>query len=245
MIVDGASVPDVIFDGENIRVYYSNMTLSVLPNYWFQVAISGDGSSWEYRDIETELPEGMGGFDPDVVRLDNGSYRMYYYGAPITEGDPALYPGPHKIYFQTSDDGINFQGECLAYEGEWRYADPDVIQMGNVWRMFLSKPPKTISTISHDNGLSFSFERELPFDGSVTGTVAVPGGYRIYYHRGLPPRIYSAFSADGENWVEDAGVRLEAGGAGALDEGGVESPSVVRMPDNTYRMYYHSIYGTF
>jgi hypothetical protein len=237
MVADRASVPDAVFDGENIRVYYSKLDI--------RVAISKDGVSWEEREVVIAgLAEGEGRVDPDVVILPDGRYRMYIYVSPITEEDPALIPGPHEIRSAISDDGINFQLEPgVRYEAE-KITDPDVIQMGDVWRMFLSEGPRTISTVSHDNGLSFSFERPLPIDGAVTCTIPVPGGYRMYYHgAGDPPRIYSAFSSDGEIWLKDDGVRLEAGAPGSLDEKGVEAPAVVRLQDGSYRMFYVSRYG--
>ena len=238
IIVDRGSVPDAVFDGENIRVYFCGGPTGI------GVVISRDGISWELKDVHISgLAEGEGPVDPDVICLPDGSYRMYYYGPPVTEGDPALFPGAHKICLASSGDGINFRKEREVYEQE-EVTDPDVIQMSGVWRMFLSKGGRTISTVSDDDGLSFTFERELPIDGSVTCTVIVPGGYRIYYHRPeMPPRIYSAFSTNGVDWTEDAGIRLEAGAPGSLDEGGAEAPAVVRMPDGSYRMCYVSRYG--
>lgn len=236
MVSDRASVPDAVFDGENIRVYFAK--------WGIRVAISSDGVNWEEAEVSISgLPDGMGAVDPDVVLLPDGTYRLYYYENPMEEGDPAMIPGPHSIRVAVSDDGINFHRDREVYAQEW-ITDPDVVQMGDVWRMFVSSGGRTISTVSYDNGLSFTFERELQIGGAITSTVPVPGGYRMYYHAPeTPPRIYSAFSADGANWVKDLGVRVEAGAPGSLDESGAESATVIRMPDGSYQMYYVSRYG--
>jgi hypothetical protein len=236
IVSDRASVPDAIFDGENIRVY--------LAKNGIKVAISSNGVNWEEVEVNISgLPSGMGAVDPDVVPMPDGTYRLYYYENPMGKGDPAMISGPHSICVAVSEDGINFSRDREVYAQEW-ITDPDVIQMGDVWRMFVSRGPTTISTVSYDNGLSFTFERELQLDGAITSTVSVPGGYRIYYHAPeIPPRIYSAFSADGVNWVKDPGVRVGAGAPGSLDENGAEAATVIRMPDGSYRMYYVSKYG--
>ena len=83
------------------------------------------------------------------------------------------------------------------------------------------------------------------------------GGYRMYYSQILPrpgfpagandydhatTRILSAFSADGEAWIPEPGVRLssESGGAGSFR---VVSSEVVPVGDGTLRMYFECCSG--
>jgi len=241
LISDRASVPDAVFNGENIMVY--------VAKWGIRVAISSDGVNWTEKEVKISgIPDGMGACDPDVVLLQNGTYRLYYYENqmgmdPQMEGmDPAQIPGPHSIYVAISDDGINFCRDHEVYAQEW-ITDPDVIQMGDVWRMFVSNGTRVISTISYDNGSTFTFERELQIGGSITSTISVPGGYRMYYHAPeTPPCIYSTFSSDGITWVKDTGVRVSAGSPGSLDENGAEAASVIKMSDGSYRLYYLSRY---
>jgi len=224
VVSDQASVPDVILDTNGrIRVYYVDW-----KNGGISVAIS-NGSSWIYKKVKGLTPEWV---DPDVVILQDGRYRLYAsYMQPSSPQD--------KIYSATSADGITFQQESGVRYQEESITDPDVIRMGDVWRMFISKGPTTVSLVSTD-GLTFAREFELPLNGSVTCTIKVEGGYRIYYHsfvQGKGLCIFSAFSEDGENWVYE-GLRLEPGGKAALDQWGVGDPAVVKMPDGTFRMYY-------
>jgi hypothetical protein len=224
VVSDQASVPNAILDNASrIRIYYVDW-----KNGGLSVAIA-NGSGWIYKKVQGVTPDWV---DPDAVILPDGRYRLYASYMP--------YSGPQdKIISAISSDGITFQQESGVRYQEDTITDPDAINMGNVWRMFVSKGPVTVSTVSSD-GLTFARENELPLSGSVTCTVRVDGGYRIYYHSSVPGKglcIYSAFSQDGSTWV-DEGLRLEPGAAGALDQGGVGDPAVVRMPDGSYRMYY-------
>ena len=95
--------------------------------------------------------------------------------------------------------------------------------------------------------------------GAVSPRVlALPGGYRLYYSQILPrpgfpagandydnatTRILSAFSADGDVWTPEPGVRLspQAGGAGEFR---VVSSEVVPIGDGgRLRMYYECCAG--
>jgi len=224
VVSDQASVPNAILDNSSrIRIYYVDW-----KNGGLSVAIA-NGSGWIYKKVQGVTPDWV---DPMVVVLADGRYRLYASYMPFS--------GPQdKIISAVSTDGITFQQESGVRYQESAITDPDVINMGNVLRMFVSKGPVTVSTVSSD-GLTFARENELPLNGSVTCTVKVDGGYRIYYHSSILGKglcIYSAFSQDGRTWVNE-GLRLEPGAAGALDQGGVGDPAVVRMPDGRYRMYY-------
>jgi len=225
IIADQASVPDAVLgkDG-NIRVYYVDWY-----NGGLSVALSHDGVNWIYKKVVGLSPEWV---DPDVILTPDGKYRLYASYMPM--GGPQ-----DKILSAISNYGVSFaQEEGVRYQ-EGSITDPDVINMGENWMMFVSKGPTTISTISVD-GLTFTREGELPISGSVTNTVEVENGYRIYFHSGAAGggmKIFCAFSADGKTW-ENAMQVLEGGPQGSLDQRGVADPAVVRMPDNTYKMFY-------
>jgi len=212
-IADQASVPDAILDNEgNMRVYYVDW----YNGHVISVALSHDGTNWIYRKITIQgevagSQSGISPVDPDIVRLEDGRYRLYYmYNA--------------AIYSAISNYGINFVKESgVRYQQEGMIYDPDVIKMGDVWRMFVSLGIRNLSTVSSD-GLSFSRENELPFDGSVSCTIPVENGYRMYY---MKQGISSSFSSDGESWVFE-GPRLDNAG----------DPTVIKLPNGTYKMFY-------
>lgn len=115
------------------------------------------------------------------------------------------------------EDGVRYQHETMVY-------DPDVVKMGDVWRMFVSLGSRNLSTVSND-GLSFSRENELPFEGSVSCTIPLENGYRMYYMRQRD--IFSSFSSDGRNWVSE-NLRLDNAG----------DPTVIKLSNGAYKMFY-------
>jgi len=214
IISDQASVPDAIFDKDgNMRVYYVDW----YNGHVISVALSHDGVNWIYKKITIQgevagSQTGISPVDPDIVLLQDGRYRLFY-----------MYAG--GIYSAISNYGINFAKEDgVRYQQDGMVYDPDVVKMGDVWRMFVSLGIRNLSTVSND-GLSFSRENELPFDGSVSSTIPAENGYRMYYIK--QGGIYSSFSSDGRNWVFE-GLRLD----NAAD------PTGIRMSDGTYKMFY-------
>jgi len=214
IIADQASVPDAILDNENnIRIYYVDW----YNGHVISVALSHDGVNWIYKKvtIQGEVAGSQGGIspvDPDIVLLPDGRYRLFY-----------MYAG--KIYSAISNYGINFVKEDgVRYQQEGMVYDPDVIKMGDVWRMFISLGIRNLSTVSND-GLSFSRENELPFEGSVSCTIPVENGYRMYYMK--QGGISSSFSSDERNWVSE-GLRLDNAG----------DPTVIKLQNGIYKMFY-------
>jgi predicted GH43/DUF377 family glycosyl hydrolase len=51
-------------------------------------------------------------------------------------------------------------------------------------------------------------------------------------------RVFRATSNDGVNWIRDSIPRLSPGSDGSWDSVKVERPSIIRLPDSTYRIYY-------
>ncbi|PIU13078.1 MAG: hypothetical protein COT21_02690 [Hadesarchaea archaeon CG08_land_8_20_14_0_20_51_8] len=213
-IADQASVPDAVLDKDNnIRIYY----IDWYNGHVISVALSHNGINWIYKKttIQGEVAGSQGAIspvDPDIVLLPDGRYRLFY-----------MYAG--KIYSAISNCGINFvKEEGVRYQQEGMIYDPDVIKMGDVWRMFVSLGTRNLSTVSND-GLSFSRENELPFDGSVSCTIPLENGYRMYYMR--QGGIFSSFSSDGRNWAFE-GLRLDNAG----------DPTIIRLQNGTYKMFY-------
>jgi hypothetical protein len=212
IISDQASVPDAIIDKDgNIRVYYVDWY-----NGGLSVALSHDGVNWIYKKVLGLTPEWA---DPAVVLLPDGRYRLYASYMPMGGSQD-------KIISAISNYGISFvQEEGVRYQStEGTITDPDIVKMGDVWRMFVSLGNRNLATVSND-GLNFSRENILPFEGAVSCTIPVENGYRMYYIR--QGGIYSSFSSDGRNWVsEGLGVDKAA------------DPTVIRLQNGTYKMFY-------
>ena len=102
-------------------------------------AMSDDGLHFE-REPGVRIPQTMPGesyqtYAPEVVRLEDGSYRMYYAGwtedPTVKKGSP--YNG--RIFGATSQDGLDWikdGGICLDIGGQWdpvKASEPCVIDL--------------------------------------------------------------------------------------------------------------------
>jgi len=172
------------------------------------------------------------GADPNVVRLSDGSYRAYVKAGP--DGAIAAY---------ASEDGLiwTLLGEVFRDPRYPQATDPDVFQTPEEWVMLLSLGPRLLRCTSGD-GLSFTTDGTVvELGGSVSDTVAVPGGWRTFFHVNPDPRtgsamrIRSAFSADGKTWQIEPGDRVlpPPAGPAAL---GVADPAPVQLADGSWWM---------
>lgn len=107
------------------------------------------------------------------------------------------------------------------------------------YRMYFHQGTEMKSAISAD-GRAFEIEPGTRLQGAMPSLVPLPNnaGWRMYYQtidngQGI---FKSAVSAEGLSWTVEPGVRLESGGS--LDPDNIVHPSVVALPDGTYRMYY-------
>lgn len=185
-----------------------------------------------------------GGYcDPEVVKLPDGRYRMYY-GL-----DPRTYPENINIVSAVSSDGLNWTAEPGTRMSEG--ALPSVIELPDGrWRMYYNSPGSIQSAIS-DDGLNFQAEG-LRLATNLGGPSVVKlddGRYRMYLQdfefiavtvtTGMPrmdvspsvSRIKSAISPDGLSWEMEPGVRIDAQYA-------IGTPDIVKLPDGSFQLYF-------
>ncbi|MFB3827066.1 MAG: hypothetical protein ACE15B_09860 [Bryobacteraceae bacterium] len=181
-----------------------------------------------WRRVNTNLRE----VDPNVVRLDDGSYRAYVKSG--LDGAMAAY---------ASTDGLEWTrlGEVFRDPRYPNATDPDVFETPEGWVMLVSLGPRLLRCTSQD-GLHFTTDGAvLDLGGSVSDTVKVPGGWRTFFHvngdprAGTRMRIRSAFTPDGKSWQTEDGDRLTPPpeGPAAL---GVADPAPLQLPDGGWLM---------
>lgn len=185
-------------------------------------------SSDAWRRVETNLTQ----VDPNIVRLPDGSYRAYVKSG--LNGAMAAF---------ASSDGLQWSplGEVFRDPRYPNATDPDVFLTPDGWVMLVSLGPRLLRCTSPD-GLRFSPDGStLELGGSVSDTVAVPGGWRTFFHvntnlsTGSRMKIRSAFTTDGRTWRVEDGDRVVAppDGPAAL---GVADPAPVQLPDGSWLM---------
>jgi len=229
-----ASVPGaVITDNGTIFVYFVDGTNTV--NGGPAVAKSTDlGETWtEYAtNFENPITDKNCFADPEAELLDKGTIRLYLVCFPLNLSPTQR--AKTEVISALSDDGLNFKiedGERIISQNNESLTDPDVIKIGEVWKMYISHGSNVVSFTSED-GLNFTRDSGLKNStGAVTGSYLISDNLARHYFS-ANDGIRSATSSGGD-WTVESGLRLARGGNKMFG-----SPTVVRLPDGTYKMFY-------
>ncbi|OGG46235.1 MAG: hypothetical protein A3F84_19655 [Candidatus Handelsmanbacteria bacterium RIFCSPLOWO2_12_FULL_64_10] len=231
-VASRASVPGVV-EGKDgtLRIYFVDFSGRPDPGEEaLSVIESDDGKDWSKstRVSVKDKPNKGAAVDPSVVLLDDGRFRLFYFGSEMTRGDPASAKGPRRIYSAISSDGVAFENEeGVRFEHE-RITDPDVVKVGDAWWMFLSAGQETLTARS-DDGLKFE-KVDRTFKGGVPGALAVDGGVRVFTCRdGI---VSWRWDLKGEPREEGKAIERGKGYKIAAD------PCALRRGDGTYFMVF-------
>lgn len=234
-ILEHASVPSAIVrDDGSIVVYVVDASNG--PDTFGCTVSSDNGVTFENGNCTIQNLTVNRTVDFSIVQLEDGRYRLYFFGSNGFTGDPGSGEGDHDIYSAISDDGITFTQEAkvFSYEG---LVDPDVFWNGSEWVMQVHSLTvnKTVVATSTD-GTSFTYRGTLvPERYGVTKPVLLADEtFRMYaFKQGEQTSFYSMTSEDGFTWTMEGGIRLEAPNGYEITD-----PFVVELHDQTYKMFY-------
>ncbi len=170
--------------------------------------------------------------DPDVVRLPDGTVRLYYFrGFFVTPLPPD--PPTNRFYSAISTDGLNFTEEGTAFEYPG-ITDPSVVQTAaGHWLLAAARQSGTTQEIvlaTSPDGKSFTYDHTFSPGGIPELTRLDGGDIRLYYN--ATGGIVSRISHDhGLTWTDEPGLRLDSGGALVAD------PGVVRVSATLWYLY--------
>lgn len=202
-------------------------------------------SGWSYEGKLINEPRL---FDVNVIRLNDGRYRLYGEASDIGNHTVVSYISNDGLSF-TKENGYRLTGAFMPFvvklpDGRFRlyYTDQQVLigQFGG----------RAIMSAISDDGINFAAEDDdrLAYTGEgyessgVRGEKIVQlsnGSYRMYYH-GIDAsnhwRVLSAVSEDGLNWTRENGVRVDPS---SLCEGITRIGNVAPLitPSGEYRLY--------
>lgn len=225
--VMSGSVPEGFFFQDRIYLIVGNACLFY---------VSDDGVSFEGYDFTVQgkdLPKQFMklGVDPTVL-VDGETLRLFFY-EPTTSNigeDPARIAGEHPLVQYISSDAIQWEkiGEAIAIDS---VTDPDIVLFEDEYLLYASKGSSVVGSSSSD-GEIYTLKNEggaVQSYGGVSDTLVDGNVLHMYVHAfdGTQTSIYLLESSDGLSW-ENLGVVLKNG----------ESPSVLKLSDGTYRMYF-------
>ncbi len=183
---------------------------------------SDEGNTWTKPELVVvkDLPEDyQRPFDPTLVQLDDGRFRLYFTSHSPTNRTPAIYSaiGADAIHFSFEP------GARLADEGK-KVVDCSVAKLGETWHMFAPVEGPSSSEGYHavsEDGLSFKRLTNVRVDNrrsSWIGNVLTVGKELRFFGSGGDGG-WTAKSSDGSTW-ELISTALHAGG----------DPSAVKLP---------------
>ncbi len=228
LIIDEASVPEGVVgpDGQ-LWVYYINGA----PNspHGIHISVQMDDGTWELLDCVKFDGEFNGnGVDPDIVRLADGRYRLFYFlGNFVRTGppDPSAPPPTrspdemHSIYSAVSKDGINFTVEGVAFEFPL-ITDPTVVQLPDGMWMMAAAYNGRIAVARSDDGLTFTSLEPVEDDGIPELSLDAEGNVLLWGR---------------EQWrTSDGGMTWARTGSMSLGP----DPSIVQLDDGRIAFFY-------
>jgi hypothetical protein len=233
LIRDSSSVPALFYWQESLWILAVNGTADENFEKLVMLHQQGDGT-WEEWFID--LPFEGRPVDPDVVVLPDDTIRLYFFDFSVN----AQPPSPNqsrtgRMYSATSEDGITFTlDEGVRLESTPPATDPDVIQQGDVWWMFVSHPQEGDMIVAQsEDGLTFS-EVGMVTHGSIADTVLLEDGTLRQYACVMRGSMAIMESENGLDWTARTDIQPPPGC----------DPDVVQLPDGSWVMVYKTMRQT-
>lgn len=243
VLIDHASVPEAVIGSDGtVWVYYVN---GIPGKHGIYVASEQpDGSFAERSCVFIDGALQGGAVDPDVVKLDDGSYRLYYYhgvdpnvvGFNKTGIEPMLQgvggqPSMHEFYAAASSDGIHFSVLGKVFEHETA-TDPTVVRTADGNWLLAMACSEAICIASSSDGLQFS-QIETIYQPAIPELFLMPDGMvRLVAGN----RAYLS-SDNGVSWGDDTGFRASRNGLVEY----LLDPSLIKVGEN-YQLF-HKVFA--
>ncbi|MBI4438018.1 exo-alpha-sialidase [Candidatus Uhrbacteria bacterium] len=235
-IADQAHTPDVVQDARGrLFLYYSGWIVGNELNR-SAVAVSQDaGETWVYKYLTLTGSDAYSSpQSPDIVLLDDGTFRLYYtaHASDFVEG----------IHYAESQDGLNFTHAGVVFLPTGYTAENSTtFKIGDAWHMYaLSKEgPQAVWHLTSDDGVTFSVYARTSFP--MDDEVVVPGNglmldekFHLFVSAPESGEIRSWSTKNGYDWYPDNGVRLSPERGHAF----VKDPTLVELEDGRRLMFY-------
>lgn len=247
ILSDQAATPNMfVLPSGRILVYFTGYAFTGEHDNT-GVAVSDDNAeTWRYfRVAYTGLtpPPSIG--DPDIVRLEDGSFRMY-----LTHGGPM---NTIVIKSATSTDGFNFTYEGIALNTmSQAYKDSLTHRVGDTWVQFvLHSADAQMGRATSADGVTFTMQDTMGYMNGgeqyvLSSWMPMPsGGYRVFAFHGLESasQIRSFTTTDGVTLTPDTTESLRLGSS-PLESRVVKDAAVARMANGMYLMAYTTFIPT-
>jgi hypothetical protein len=209
-------------------------------NYGFYY-VSGSGAHGIYlaqKDSQGKWKRGEGikldgqfdgnSVDPDILRLDDGRYRLFYYKGYFISPPPPNYT-THEIYSAISNDGINFTVEGKVFESD-NITDPSVIRLNDGSYLMVCVRGSLDLFAKSNDGKNFQATGVTIQNGGIPELAKLDDGSIRLFYNGPGGIISSRSTNNGLTWTKENGTRLSSANP-------IADPSIVKRTDGKWYLY--------
>lgn len=234
LVLDQAGVPNLLRmpSGELILTYqyFSSESESLFDVIAYSTS-TDDGATWSatkaitFSGLPTPAGAKLKPMDPDLVRTEDGSLRLYFtyhakgkksaelYSAVAADGNIA------STFVVNTTPALSVSGKNLL--------DPSVVLFGGLWHHYTWQDGSDNNYHSTStDGVTFTLKDEISLPMDFLGQV-IPSGSGLRYYGTGKGSVVSAYSSDGYTWTMDAGSRAQGA-----------DPGVQQISDSSYIMIY-------
>ncbi|MRD55498.1 hypothetical protein GH816_02950 [Betaproteobacteria bacterium LSUCC0115] len=227
-----------------LRVYYVNgFDEGEDPQYvglehaiYYSDRNSNTGTWSDRAPIKIEGQIDGNAVDPNLIQLEDGRYLLTYMRGQFTQTNPEPVS---TIYSAWSYNGVDFYNPQVLYKpssqasfGLPAVTDPSLVQLTDgSWLLAISNPSsQSAGLYTSSDGVNFTANGVSLPAFSPDFQLLANGNVRIVYADAAAGGFGSQVSSDGgETWVVESGARFA---------GPYFDPSVFRMPDGSWGMFY-------
>lgn len=217
--VERAGVPCLVRDAELGLVCVFQWFPFNRRDAFDQIALvvsEDDGETWSDPEpvaIEN-MPENLHrAFDPTLVILEDGRFRLYFSSERVSRDRPR---GNRAIFSAVSEDALTYEfepGQRFGFDTEETY-DVSVVRFKGVWHLFCPIPEQdgeAYHAVSRD-GLNFTRVGDVAVAvaGSWIGNAVANGREMRFYGSGREG-VWCGVSKDGNRWQLEEAVELDGG----------------------------------
>lgn len=242
VFTEQGNVPDVVIaDDGTLYVYYVAQGIEAGKETTPVAISSNNGVTWTYHLLQLNgWPSNKAPSDPDVVILDDGTFRMYY--TTNVEGKKL------GIAYADSEDGIVFTYKGPALSAPFTVIDSSTMYFDGTWHMFVldEKKPQQYHATSTD-GKTFTLASTSPISPGKPGYIISNPTFendtmRMFGFSLGEKNIRSFTTTDAATWTADD-IALDATAASTLGSNYIQDMTVAELTDGTYLMVYVTEYA--
>ena len=236
LVLESAGVPSLLRlpSGELILTYqyFSAESESMFDVIAYSTS-TDDGATWSATRAVTfsglpapAFPKLMP-MDPDLVRADDGSLRLYFTYHAKGSQKPEMYSAVAADGNIASAFVVNTT-PALSVAGK-NLLDPAVIFFNGAWQHYTWQDGSDNNYHSTSaDGITFTLQDDINLPMDFLGQ-AIPFGSGLRFYGTGKGGVLSAYSDDGSVWAMDAGTRLQGA-----------DPGVEQLSDGSYLIVYVS-----